>query len=381
MTSPVDHALLIASGASFLVLAAGWFLYPALVRRRRAPACSEPAHGHSVTCVLATREAPEVVAQRIRNLLATEYPAGLLDIVVTVDHRAPFALGEYVPEPDQAVQVIRGDAPGGKAAALNAGARAATGEILLLVDTRQAFTPGTIPALLKGFDVKRCAAVSGVVALERDDAVMRRYWDFEIGIRRGQSAGRGLVTTSGAITAILRSAWAPLPAECICDDLFLTIGLAQRGYRVGLVEDAIAQDPQRLSRDERRAKKVRTLTGLVQFIRWNPSALSPWHNPVWLDFYAHKLLRLATPILAFIALVSGTLWLARSSSRAMVLLLAAGSLAALVMALARPQRFQQLSSLFRWAASLLTAPVVAMANGFRGRWDVWLPSQSGSRTP
>jgi GT2 family glycosyltransferase len=379
MTPLFDLLLLAVFVASFLTLASGWFLYPALVRRRRGPACGRPAHGQTVTCVLATREPPDVVAQRISNLLSTDYPASLLDIVVAVDFRSPFSLTEYLTEPGQPVRVIGGDSPGGKAAALNAGASAATGDILLLVDSRQEFTPETIPALLRGFDVDRCAAVSGVVALERDDAVMRRYWDFEIGIRRGQAAGRGLVTTSGAITAILRSAWAPLPPECICDDLFLTIGLAQRGHRVGLVEDAIALDPRRLSRDERLAKKVRTLTGLVQFIRWNPSALSPLRNPVWIDFCAHKLLRLATPLLAFVASVSGTLWLARTSGRAVMLILAAGSLVALVTALSRPRRFQQMSSLVRSAASLLTAPVFAMANGLRGRWDVWLPTQPGSR--
>lgn len=377
MTPFLDDILLAVAGVSFLILAAGWLVYPVLVRRRRAPARAVPAYGQTVTCVLATRDSPAVVEARIRNLVDTSYPADLLDILVAVDFRSPFGMDEYQVLAVGGVRVLRGDAPGGKAAAINAGARAASGDILLLVDSRQVFSRDTIPALLQGFDVKRCAAVSGVVALERDDAVMRRYWDFEIGIRRGQSAGRGLVTTSGAITAVLRSAWAPLPPEAICDDLFLTVGLAQRGYRVGLVEDAVAFDPRQLTRDERLAKKVRTLTGLVQFIRWNPSALVPWRNPVWVDFYAHKLLRLATTPLLFLLSASAALWLLRLAGRPLLVALATLFLAMLVTLLTGSRRLRQAGA----AASLLAAPMLAMANGLRGRWDVWLPSPPDSHTP
>jgi len=317
----------------------------------------------------------------VENLLASDYPAECVNIVVALDARVGGMVEDYSRLVGSAVQVLVGDLPGGKAAALNAGARAATGDILLLVDTRQRFERSSIPALLRGFDVCQYAAVSGVVELERDDAIMRRYWDFEIGIRRGQAACSGLVTTSGAITAVRRDLWAPLPVGAICDDLFLTIGLAQRGYRVGLVETAVAHDPQRLSREDRLAKKVRTLTGLVQFIRWNPSALVPWRNPVWAHFYAHKLLRLATPVLLLFLTVSLSAWLMRHSGRLVSEGLLGAFLATLAAALAKPARLSRAGAALGMTASLLLVPVIAMANGLRGRWDVWQPAPPGARQP
>jgi len=42
------------------------------------------------------------------------------------------------------VRYVRGDEPGGKAATLNAGVRAASGDIIVFTDTSQRFHPGAI---------------------------------------------------------------------------------------------------------------------------------------------------------------------------------------------------------------------------------------------
>ena len=376
-----DAHLPIVAAASLVPLILGWIIYPRWIcrGRRTSPPVGQGAFGRSVTCVLATRDEPDVVAARVRNLRDASYPANLIDVVVAVDYRSTFAPDAYAGVLDIASVVIRGDAPGGKAAAMNAGVRSARGEIVLLVDSRQVFEPDTISTLLAGFDTGKFAAVSGVVALEREDRVMRWYWGYEIGIRRGQAAHRSLVTTSGAITALRRDAWHPIPVGAICDDLFLTIGLAQRGLRVGLVEGAVAHDPRLLDRKDRFAKKVRTLTGLVQFIRWNPAALLPWRNPVWADFYAHKLLRLATPPLLAIATLATGAWLAQHASRSVAFLVAAITVALVIVALFRPSQTRRVLSSGLWAVSLLAAPLVALLNGAMGSWDVWQPHPSTAR--
>lgn len=371
-----DTILLAVAAASLLPLLLGWVAYPFWIGRlalRHRSGGTTNGMGRTVTCVLATRDAPEVVAARISNLLDSDYPAELLQLVIAVDYRAPYTPAAYANALGDAVVIVPGDAPGGKAAALNAGVRAATGEVLLLVDSRQTFSHDTISALLRGFDLGRFAAVSGVVALEREDRVMRWYWDYEIGIRRAQAARRSLVTTSGAITALRRDVWQPLPAGAICDDLFLTIGLAERGYRVGLVEAALAHDPRQLARRDRFDKKVRTLTGLVQFIRWNPSALLPWRNPVWADFYAHKLLRLVTPPLLALATLCLGAWLVRNAERAQWIILIEILAVIAVAGALRPRESRRVLSGGLWMLTLLAAPVLALANGARGTWDVWRP--------
>ena len=66
------------------------------------------------------------------------------------------------------VTVLDGDAAGGKAASVNAGVRAATGEVLVFTDTQQRFEPEAIDALVaslqshpRGDGGRRCAAPAG----------------------------------------------------------------------------------------------------------------------------------------------------------------------------------------------------------------------------
>jgi biofilm PGA synthesis N-glycosyltransferase PgaC len=52
---------------------------------------------------------------------------------------------------------------------------------------------------------------------------------------------------------------------------------------------------------------VRTLSGNFQLLGRLPAALTPWRNPIWLQFVSHKLLRLAAPWALLTMLVSSAL--------------------------------------------------------------------------
>src|SRR5205823_13345863 len=116
-----------------------------------------------------------------------------------------------------------------------------------------------------------------------------------------------VVSSTGQICAVRRSLWPELPAELICDDLYLTMALVLRGYRVGYCPDATAHDARRFTREQHFQRKVRTLTGLVQVCRWLPAALVPVRNPIWIHFACHKLVRLVTPYLAGLVMLGAVL--------------------------------------------------------------------------
>ena len=102
-----------------LATVAVWGGYPALIRwlgrsRRRSPGGAAAwSTLPSVSVILATREPAAVVAERVRNLLDTAYPADQLQVVVAIDGASD--PGDYgdgglgVPR----VRVVVGDPPGG----------------------------------------------------------------------------------------------------------------------------------------------------------------------------------------------------------------------------------------------------------------------------
>jgi cellulose synthase/poly-beta-1,6-N-acetylglucosamine synthase-like glycosyltransferase len=267
---------------------------------------------------------------------------------------------------------VRGDPPGGKATALNAGMRSARTDIVLLLDTPQSNPSGSLAALVNDMAGRpECGAITGVVRQLSGDAVMDLYWRYELMIRHGQDALHSIVTTSGSITAVRRALWLPLPAELICDDLFLTTQLVLRGHRVGFCDRAFAVDGRTFTREQHFQRKVRTLTGLYQFIRTMPEVLVPWRNPIWLHFVTHKLMRFATPVLAVIVGAQAAWWLVTTHPRS--LLLSAGALTVAVLALGavKPAALRRAWTQLAWMAQLQLVPMVAIANGLRGNWSVW----------
>lgn len=367
-------------GLVLLCLFSGWVAYPiiiALMARGRKPpeAPLEAGREPTVAVVVATREPPEAVRTRIADLQRAEYPSDRLTIIIGVDALAPHPLEAYETALGSVATIVRGDGPGGKAAALNAGVRAARGKVVVFADSQQSFGVGAVRSLVASVWTGPYAGVSGVVTQGSESPVDRWYRRYDLAIRRSQAARWSLVTTSGAIAAIRRDEWRPLPAGLICDDLYMAMQLGMRGKRVGLCEEAQASDPRVFRRNQQFQRRVRTLTGLIQFIAWFPAVLLPWRNRSWGHFVFHKILRLATPYLVLLV-VGVTAWALADWGSIRIALLVMLGLFLLLAAWGGGRRWL---GQVGWAGSLLAAPVVAMVHASRGRWTVWPHQSTGTQ--
>jgi cellulose synthase/poly-beta-1,6-N-acetylglucosamine synthase-like glycosyltransferase len=371
----------VGAGVSVVVLAAVWLVYPVVMgaragwaRRRQGPPDSRPhAPAGTISIVLATRDEPAAVRARVENCLAATNLPGQLEVVVAFDPRgAPYPVEAFFPDRGT-VRYVRGDEPGGKAATLNAGVRAASGDIIVFTDTSQRFHPAAVGTLVDALREASIGAVSGSLELASSGAasLTALYWRLERWLRRCEAEGGSSVGVTGAIYAIRKSLWKPLPAGLLLDDLFTPMQIALRGYRVGFVAGARAWETRRPSPSEEYRRKTRTLTGVIQLCVWLPAVLNPFRNPLWTQFLFHKLLRFLTPYCALVIgawclvtvwpLLTGP-WTARPSSAAVVVLCALGLGAA---------RARQLQTVVAQACLLQAAVMVATFNGLRGRWDVW----------
>ena len=100
---------------------------------------------------------------------------------------------------------------------------------------------------------------------------------------------------TGAMYAMRRSLWRPLPPDTILDDVLAPMRCVLAGFRVVFADRACAFD--RTARDARTEslRKRRTLAGNYQLLWLEPSLLLPWRNPAWIQFVSHKVARLAVP--------------------------------------------------------------------------------------
>jgi biofilm PGA synthesis N-glycosyltransferase PgaC len=313
-------AVIVYVYAGYPVLLGAWARLVVLRSRRHAA----DAHRRPtpvlppVTVIIAARNEARRLPARIQNLLASDYPRDRLQIVVasdgstdnTMDALAPFA---------GAVELLLLPT-GGKARALNAAVAHARHPILVFADARQRFAPDTIRRLVRHFERLSIGAVSGELVLDCETGQsgssvgdgVGAYWKYEKWLRRREAIVGSTLGVTGAVYAMRRDLWRPLPAETILDDVLGPMRIVLRGYRVLFDDTALAFDETSKDVAAETERKVRTLAGNYQLVALEPRLLIPGLNPVWLQFVSHKLGRLAVPY-ALLAVLASSAWLAPQS--------------------------------------------------------------------
>lgn len=369
----------LAIGCALCVVAI-WIGYPLVIAALAGRGSGALPVGRSpatrqVSVIIATRDEPAMVRARVADIQAGDYPRDLLEVVVGTDRngqQTPAEIAELLRPIDPKIQVIAGDAPGGKAATLNAAVSIATGEILVFTDSAQRFAKDTISLLVEALEDQRFGAVSGALTTggEGKGGLADRYWRFEKWLRMNEARVHSTVGVTGAVYAMRRSCWKPLPAGLILDDVYGPMDLVLRGHRVGFRPDARAYDDRRFPPAQEFRRKARTLTGVVQLCAWLPGVMVPWRNPIWAQFLFHKLLRLTTPYFLVVGAIAGAVWVATLLAQAGTAALASALAGALVIALVVLTNRRMRDGIAMMVA-MQAAVLRATVNGLRGEWDVW----------
>jgi len=369
--------LFLAGGGAALLLLT-WVLYPALIRRRAARIRPSPGAVSgappTVSVILVTKEGPERLRERVDDILRTTHPLDRLEIIVAFDSVPPANDIDGALPRSARVIVTAADPPGGKACGLNSAVRTAEAEVLVFADTHQRFDPEAIPLLVRALQRGPWAVVSGalhVTGADRTSNLLTAYWERERTLREAEARVHSSVGVTGAIYAMWRNRWTPLPAGLILDDLYVPMRRVLAGDRVGFEALAIAVDTRSTQPNEEFRRKVRTMTGNLQLCAWLPEVLYPRKNPIWVQFLCHKLLRLLTPY-CLAGILVGTLGLVvllQPSTIPILLTIAAVFLTAML--LSPDPLSQRVRAAARWGLTMQAAAVLATINGLRGNWDVW----------
>lgn len=372
-------ALALIAVANLLVLWAGWVWYPARMaaRGRSAPpiAADRPLELPPVSIVLATRETDEAIARRVENLRGQQYPQEQVEIIVALDQSRASGAGTLQQQLGERAKVVVATAPG-KSSALNAGVRASKASLLLFVDTAQTFAPDVLERLVAVLGDEQWGAVTATLAATSGDALMDRYWQRELAIRVGQTDRHSVICVTGCAYLMRRDLWRDMPASLICDDLWSTYSVVTAGRRVAITREALVTDPRRFTREQEFGRRLRTMTGMLQFIRWFPDVRRPSRNPMFVDFLLHKLVRPATPVLlitaglALLGIIAQ--WSPRSAGIVTIAAILVG-LAPLVLTRIAPAPIADRARTLLFAQRLLLMPLRAISQAIRGNWDVWKP--------
>lgn len=248
------------------------------------------------------------IAERIKNLTECEY-AGQRELIVVCDgcDDRTAEVANSLSTNSLKIRVIEQKRKG-KPAGLNIAAASASGSVLVFADSRQTFDVLALHYLVAPLVDPGVAGVSGNLEIEKSSEGasqgMDAYWKLEKFIRAAESKLDSCIGCTGAIYALRRESFEPIPEDTILDDVLIPMAATKSGKRVLFEPCAVAYDPQRLSLENEKRRKTRTLAGNYQMffrqLRW----LNPFRNRLCWQLISHKYARLPVPYALFIALLA-----------------------------------------------------------------------------
>jgi cellulose synthase/poly-beta-1,6-N-acetylglucosamine synthase-like glycosyltransferase len=323
-------ALVVLFWAAFALLAWTHVAYPALVTglarltpRRVRKAEIEPP----VTVIVVAYNEEPVIARRLVNLLALDYPPEKLEVVVTSD--ASSDRTEEIALGFPGVKVVA-NPRGGKVAAQDSAVRQASGEIVAFSDANATWAPDALRKLVRSFADPDVAYVCGQLKILQADGSNREgaYWRYELAVRRAESQVASVTGGNGSIYALRRSDYVEVDPR-FGHDLSLPYLMVQRGRRAVYEPEALAFEKPTPTNETEYRRKVRMFEH-CWLIVLRGRMMRRLGLLYGLEIVSHRLLRYASGVLhlvllaASIALVAHG-WIYDAVLAAQLLLLAAAA--------------------------------------------------------
>ena len=307
--------MLFWSAAGLVAYTYAAFPLAALLRAARRPRPHLSADvTPSLTMVLAVHNEAACIGAKLENLLSLDYPPELLEAVVASDgstDETEEIVGHFA---DRGVRLLSLPRVG-KAAALTAAAEAAQGDILVFSDANSIYAPDALRELVRPF---ADPAVGGVAGDQRylesdvDDAIAggeERYWSLDRVLKTAESRGGNTISATGAIYAVRRPLFRPIPPG-VTDDFYTSTGVIAQGHRLVFAPDAAAYEPVSRSGNVEWGRKVRVMTRGLRGVLLRRELLDPRRHGFYaVQLLTHKLLRRTMVFpLGVLAATSPLLW-------------------------------------------------------------------------
>jgi glycosyltransferase involved in cell wall biosynthesis len=249
-----------------------------------------------LTMIIAAHNEAASIRAKLENILSLEYPAGRLEVVIASDGSDDRTEAIVRSFEDRGVRLLPLPRRG-KAAALNAAAAVAIGDILVFSDANSIYAPDALRALVRPFADPLVGGVAGDQRYVADGdagavaAGEQRYWDFDRILKSAESRAGNVISATGAIYAVRRSLFRPVP-DGVTDDFFTSTGVVAQGYRLVFAPDAVAFEPVAGTAELEFGRKVRVITRGLRGVLLRRELLHPrCHGFYSVQLLGHKLLR------------------------------------------------------------------------------------------
>jgi glycosyltransferase involved in cell wall biosynthesis len=331
------------------------------------PAADADLPGVSVIVAAYAEEA--VIAERVANLRALDYPADKLEIIVACDG-APddTAARARAARADLVLELPRG----GKVRAQDAGVRHAGHEITAFSDANVTWAPDALRRLVQPFADPQVGYVCGQVRFvnERGTNQEGLYWRYEMAVRALESGLASVTGGNGAIYATRRHSYIVVD-PIMGHDLSFPFNMVKRGWRAVYAPGATATEKMVPSIEGEFRRKRRMMShGWPIVVRGGMLSLRGYDPGYATMILSHRVLRYASPFLHLAALAAAAALIGQGWVYAAATVLQASLLAAALAARIVPLRPLLVARYYVLTTASLAAGLWDwLAHGTRAGWE------------
>jgi cellulose synthase/poly-beta-1,6-N-acetylglucosamine synthase-like glycosyltransferase len=296
-----------ASAGLLVYTHVGYPLLLALMARVRPARVDVPSAGSSplpaVSVIVAAYAEAQVIARRVDNLRALDYPSDRVEVIVACDGSPDATAARARAAGAHLVLELPRE---GKIRAQDTAVERARGEIVAFSDANAMWEPQALKRLVAAFADPRVGYVCGDVRFAggRGSNQEGLYWRYEMAVRALESRVRSVTGGNGAIYATRRESYLVVD-PIMGHDLSFPFNMVKRGWLAVYAPDAHASERMVPTIEGEFARKRRmTSHGWPIVVRGG--MLSPrGYGPVYaLMIFSHRVLRYLSPFLHVVALAT-----------------------------------------------------------------------------
>ena len=330
-----------------------------------------------------------VIARKIANCTAIDYPRDKLDVVIACDG----CTDATVELARAAVRALDGDARihiveraqnTGKVAVLNDVIAAAQCDVVALSDASAMIEPDAVRRAVAHFSDPSVGVVCPTYRLgDGGSDGERAYWTYQTRIKADEAALGAPIGAHGAFYLFRRDQWAILPADTINDDVIIPMRIVASGYRAVYDTSIIATEIETARPGQEWRRRIRIGAGNIQQVIRLFALANPMRPGLAFVFLSGKALRTAIPFAAIAAQLA-LAYAVISGSVAMTALFLA-QIAVLVAALpsiaSKSPKLARLATLLEYLINGYTASFIGTARYLAGyEKGPWRAAQAADST-
>ena len=249
-----------------------------------------------VSLVIAAYNEEKYIENKILNSLKLIYPHQKLKIIIVTDgsnDNTPNIVKGY-----SQIKLFHQPERQGKIAAVHRIMPFIKSPIVVFTDANTLLNIGAIEKIVRHFAQKEVGAVAGekqILEKENDNASGAGegfYWKYESKLKTWDSELLTVVGAAGELFAIRTELYENIPANTLIEDFYLTLRIAQKGFRVIYEPGAVAVETASANVKEELKRKVRIAAGGIQSIVRLKGLLNPFkYKILTFQYISHRVLR------------------------------------------------------------------------------------------